>query len=259
MSGAPIVHVIHREVDEARFKLFDQKYKSANLDYKIVPAIDGHNTRELKPYLDLFPHNFWGGKMIKPGALGCFLSHREAWLQLVESDARYMVIAEDDSRPIANFGKQWAHYDAQMQKMDFLFLNDRTADWATPRFETIDRAIFQDQKSQVISKAGRAPGADGYVLSRRFAEELLRLVDGHGIVCGVDYFMLGALWKIRENYIPDLDEFRFIAKEFSSDPKTFKGKISRKPLFKMSRGLGSAIRHSETRDIAELRLELERR
>ncbi len=256
MSKAPIVHVIHRDKDEERLRFVQNRYESANLRYELISAIDGHQLENLRSHRNLLGLQFWDKTQIKPGAFGCFLSHRKAWQKLVESDEPYMIIAEDDTKPIGHFRTHWPKYEAHLEKVDCLFLNDRTSSWTSRNFENLNATILADRESRLISKSERAPGADGYALTRNFALELLRLSEKHGVICGVDWFMIGALWKMRENYYPDQEEFAFIHKYLGNEPKNCQGKFSGKPLFKMKGGMPSAISHNHKIKIQELREKL---
>lgn len=132
--------------------------------------------------------SFWGKDWIKPGAFGCFLSHRHAWEVMLQSGADHALIMEDDAELIAM---------PKRGTSDLTFVNDRFHAWTsfakkTPN-DTVEATLFA--LNQMCFRPShhdlpRAPGADGYLLSRKGAKYLLRSSLRDKVKLGVDWYLL---------------------------------------------------------------------
>lgn len=258
MNANGKIYVIHRDIDTARREFIEQKYLNADLNYQILPAVNGHDLLELRQFAPLIPTHFWGKPDIKPGALGCFLSHRRAWKSLYDSNEPFAIVAEDDSAPIRSFLKNWPKYQSQLERCDILFLNNRIASWTQKTFENINAAISgHENVKRILASPYQAPGGDGYALTREAARELLRLSEKYQCCCGVDWFILASAWDKRKRDVPQSFEFLYLLDRFADEGKSLKAKISGKPLFKLKKGLKSAIEHTNSVPIAKLKAELQ--
>ena len=204
------VLVINRAQDSARYTGFCEAAIKHGVSPRRIEAIDAHAPGFCAAdHAELIGPHFWGRAEIKPGALGCFLSHRRAWQYVAEHGCA--LICEDDARLTAGTDG----ICSEMAGADLLFCNDRLGDWARAAGFTSGAPETGDVVSGVSSGGGlsafglrAAPGADAYILTPDGAKRLLEITATQRIVCGVDWAMLWAgfghpNWVTRQT-IPEL-------------------------------------------------------
>jgi len=123
------------------------------------------------------------------GSVANGLSHLRAWRRLLETSEPYAIVFEDDAWPFADLaiGDELTRLLAA-SKADLLFVNERGCyRWweEDPRgFRTLASAIARADPRM------RAPGGDGYVVTRAGAQ---KLIDNHEIdrmLCPTDWQMV---------------------------------------------------------------------
>ncbi|MET3794136.1 glycosyltransferase family 25 protein [Aquamicrobium terrae] len=88
------VYYINLDRSPERRAWFTQQAEALGLDLVRVPAVDG---RELPAAeLDHWRQLSEGNKVLSPGEIGCYLSHRKAWEAVLAGDEKWAFIAEDD-------------------------------------------------------------------------------------------------------------------------------------------------------------------
>lgn len=214
---------------------------------KAVDARDGFDV--LRPHKDLVRDTFWEATTIKPGALACFISHRLAWKAFLESEAACGIFMEDDSRLMT----PPAAMDA-----DIVFLNDRLLTWA----ESFDAKTVPDLMALLakdgIPRGGRfakAPGGDGYLLTREGAQRCLERSEVDGVRCGVDWY----LSMLAGGCPPDGEsctEVAALRSMFGARGPTLTGAFAQTAHIENGRHWSSSLGHSHTLEIAALRAAL---
>ncbi|MCG8271051.1 glycosyltransferase family 25 protein [Aquamicrobium sp. NLF2-7] len=88
------VYYINLDRSPERRAWFTKQAEALGLDLVRVPAVDG---RELPAAeLDRWRQLSEGNKILSPGEIGCFLSHRKAWEMVLAGQEKWAFIAEDD-------------------------------------------------------------------------------------------------------------------------------------------------------------------
>ena len=83
------VLVINRDRDTERWDACRAASAAQGVDPHRIPAEDAHAPGfPFHDHADLIGDHFWGRDTIKPGAVGCFLSHRKAWRHVVDAGLR---------------------------------------------------------------------------------------------------------------------------------------------------------------------------
>jgi GR25 family glycosyltransferase involved in LPS biosynthesis len=156
------------------------------------------------------------------GALGCFLSHVRAWETIAASDSAMGIVLEDD---VVCSGLEVLAQVKLPADFEIVFLNDRTSinnknGIKTVKFDDLVTAdplyhldnaffdqIYEEKRDSpsgrrdlsfhaiidslgTIEKRGESVGGDGYLLSRRGARKLLRLLRTDGYFSHVDIRLL---------------------------------------------------------------------
>jgi len=151
------VYFINLDRSRERLDWFRRQTADMDIDLVRVPAIDAKELSgaEIERLRSLSS----GRNSLSAGELGCFLSHRKIWKKVVEDNAPWAFIAEDDihfSRDAGNFL--------------------RSDDWIPAGIDMI--------KAETALKRVEL-GAE--VLSKPFGHELRRLISYH--LCSGGYFL----------------------------------------------------------------------
>ncbi len=240
------VLVINRDRDRERWDRTLAACRAQGAQPERVPAVDAHDPEfTLGADADLIVDHFWGRDTIKPGAVGCFLSHRKAWQRVIDRGWPAALILEDDAdlvRPPAELT------DFLDGGFDLIFVNDRLADWAVAVDDT-GATPLPGVAARVAEAGGpkqlgvrRAPGADAYIVTAVGAAQLLAQTRTLGIVCGVDWAMV---WLSLGGGIPrrGIEELETLASLLSPTARPIRAGILSEPAAKL-RGGPSVLKHS---------------
>ena len=170
MSVGNQIPVFFINMDDAadRRDWFEAQALRLGLEVSRVAAVAG---RELPgETLDRLKASIRSGTPLGPNEIGCFLSHRKAWEQVIASGAEWAFVAEDDLHlgdgAAAYFRSTgWIPQDAELVKAETTFRRFHMQRQATP-------APDGRQLRQVYSLHG---GAGGYFISRKAAQDALDL------------------------------------------------------------------------------------
>ena len=191
--------LINRECDKVRLKAFDKKAKQFNINYIICKGIDctspGFN---FTPYKDKIAETYHNQNQILKGGIGCFLGHAEAW-KIFDADKKSDValICEDDARILGPLPASQKDFEIP-EDADLIFVNQRMGegllnDKYTKHFQNhsyikvpLITAISELLK---ITNPISGPGGDGYILTRKGVEKLLRIYSKCRIDVDVDWFL----------------------------------------------------------------------
>ena len=260
MKQLPPIFVINRAIDTQRKAAAEQNYQACDITPQFLEAVDGHgDLTYLAPYLEYLAEHFWGQTEIKPGAFACFMSHRNAWQRIVDQDLPYAIIAEDDSKPETDLHSKWdASYQA-FANFDLVFLNNRMSTWVETDddFQETNQAInYRLNQKDIRDHNYRAPGADGYFLTRKGAQILLDVSQEERVFCGVDWFMLACAWDskdVKHSHVKSISELKKIWKHRGPKPCMINAMIARDPWFTIDKTQNSSINHSQRVDIESFR------
>lgn len=187
------VLVINRDRDRERWDRTRAAARAQGVEPIRIPALDAHAPGfPFHRYAGLIGPTFWGRETIKPGAIGCFLSHRAAWSRVIEEGWPAALILEDDADLTEPPDRAAAALAGA--RCDLLFANQRMAGWITASglsgdVVALDRLVAALAPLGGPAAAGqtRTPGSDAYVLTREGARRLLAITQRTRIRCGVDW------------------------------------------------------------------------
>lgn len=107
------------------------------------------------------------GRLLKPGEVGCYASHFAVWRQFLDSEARQLVVFEDDVLVDWPAVEQLCHHDLAGHGIHVLKL------FAThPLRSRVAKYKLLSDHSHLLRILGHAFGTQAYVLTRRGAEAL---------------------------------------------------------------------------------------
>lgn len=192
------VYVINRAKDTERLQRFSKSCRRWGINFERVEGVDIQ-----KPigYLAQFSERIGRLCYNRPdfirGIYGCFLAHREAWRRVQSGGSEWALVCEDDARFLGPL-------PIPLESLvipggaEIVFANARMASGILGRercvgvgegleFIPIAQAL---QELLAVSPNINAPGGDGYFLSKKGAEKLLRIFDSWSMDFDVDWFML---------------------------------------------------------------------
>lgn len=143
-------YVINLKDSTNRLSEISNKLKHFGLEYKRIDAVDGRRSAstdfpEYNSKRSVDRH----GRELTGGEVACYLSHVRALLEFIDSDARQVLILEDDASFVTDFGAQVTELSTALENYknwDVVNLVECRSDWKHPAFEvsenTISRAYY---------------------------------------------------------------------------------------------------------------------
>lgn len=135
------------------------------LDLEFLKAIDGRilSEEERRAAFDFNRCMSLYGKELNAGEVGCALSHRKAYAQLLQSDQPYALILEDDITVIRDL------HALDLKQVDST-LNDKR-----PRVLMLSGDYWYYTKREPVVRLFSAAGAYAYVINRAAAQKILAI------------------------------------------------------------------------------------
>ncbi|WP_157760439.1 glycosyltransferase family 25 protein [Thiomicrorhabdus arctica] len=156
--------MINLERNPERLAFISHRLQSLGIDFERINAVDGYSFSE--EYLDEFRQNSLRPTGWIEGQIGCFLSHRKAWQQIMDGDEEYGVIFEDDLHIADSLGKvisdmTWIPAEADVVRLE------NTTNWVK-----LKKVGEVDQRDVcVVENDSWCAGA--YILSKKTAAFLV--------------------------------------------------------------------------------------
>ena len=158
--------VINLDRSPARLARIDRQLRGLGLDYVRVPAVDG---AALPPETleRLLARRRYFRELIK-GEVGATLSHRACWQRVVDTGLEWALVLEDDVDLAPEFAAVPAALDGLKPGWEMVRLSNG---WRRRHL----RPVASAGPFQLVSYFKIASGLQGYAVSRRGAEHLLRM------------------------------------------------------------------------------------
>lgn len=251
------VLVINRAADTERLATFRESADRAGIEPVRIEALDAHQPGfPFQDYANLLRDRFWDSDRVKPGAFGCFLSHRRAWQHVAYTGMAMALICEDDADFI-NSPEQLQEFSGKVPDADVIFANGRMAAWCTTRATGGLKPLPQVIADLAGLGGPRAlglkpsPGGDCYLVTLNGAKALLERTAAQGVVCGVDWAMVwngvGSVDASTAGAFPELE----ILSRTLRPLQPLKMFVLPEPVADQRGGI-SVLRHSVTVPIAKL-------
>ena len=179
--------LINLDKSKDRLSSIDQQLREQDIYYTRISAVYGKELPE--EFVDRiyppsnhatyrYPHE------LSRGEIGCFLSHRECWKTLIQSNEKWGLVLEDDIILSNNFKKVFdivKHIPENIHIVQLHYCD-------TP--VTISKTKIPLLDNHLIRRIYPAPmGTHAYLISREAAQEAL--AQSETIDCPVDNFMYG--------------------------------------------------------------------
>lgn len=129
------------------------------LDLSILTCL--FTQKALKEASNTVKIDFTHGQYMTRGAIGCALSHRKAWLNVVNNEDEKVLILEDDIYFDDNFTNKLNKYLNNIIDYDLLYLGYHYAN---------DQKILHENYSKPL---GIVYGLFGYIVNKKIAQKLL--------------------------------------------------------------------------------------
>ena len=158
------VFVISLSVSEDRRTAITRNLLELGIPFEFVDGIDGRNgldaENELLVDRDVIRRS--GRRIMDDAEFGCALSHIKTWRTMVERDLDWALVLEDDAtvlEPAVKYLEDGHYQLADITQLGYVRSYIRNRD---------RRPLFGEFSA--YPKIAHAPGAFGYVISRRLAE-----------------------------------------------------------------------------------------
>ena len=253
------VLVINRDQDTDRLTAFRTSADAHGTDFERIPAIDAHAPGfSWQSHAQMIGTHFWGRTDIKPGAIGCYLSHMRAWQHLLDTDLPRALICEDDAMFLRD-PAGIAGVVENLGPLDLLFVNRRLGSWAAATSREPSAALH-DVIAGLAAQGGpkanglkAAPGGDCYLLNQRGAARLLDMAQQQRVICGVDWAMVwNSLLGVSAGVGAAFPELGILAQHLPAPSSPLISRVLTTPVADQSGKGGSTIRHAITVPISEL-------
>lgn len=192
-------YVINLETSKTRLKNFLKYTDRYGLTFERIEAVDCRNQNfSFAPFRHLIGERFYDSEMFPRGSIGCFLSHRKAWLQLLASPFDWALICEDDAEAFGPMPKTIREFGFPADA-DLVYVNQRMAEpFLTKAHFAENRGrqfscypVFDVMRERFETNLGfDVVGAESYFLSKRGAQQLLNAYGTIGYKIHNDLFML---------------------------------------------------------------------
>ena len=177
MFPVPTIVISLRRAQNRR-KNAERELLDQGADWEILDAIDGLKLQNTPPEYNEKKVSRLLGFPLTLSEIGCFLSHREAWLNCIEKD-RTVLILEDDFVLVPSI------------KEAISYLLENQACWDVARLQGLTKTshtvITASDNFQIVSNKDDPLGATAYLLKPYSAKKLL--VDSNEIYEPLDHFL----------------------------------------------------------------------
>ena len=88
--------VVNMKRSSDRWKAIKEQLDQLQISARRIDAVDGKSLpdKEVKQLTSSVHYSM--GRELERGEIGCFLSHRKCWQELVDSGEKYALVMEDD-------------------------------------------------------------------------------------------------------------------------------------------------------------------
>jgi len=154
------------------------KLSELNFNTELFNGINGNTIDpiEMKPHFDFHWFN-----IAPPGTLGCALSHLSVWKEFLKTKKRYCLIVEDDIIFEKDFSQSHVVNLLKFtpKNFDLLYLGCFDSPIFQYAMSLLSNSGIFKKINEYINKPSVALATHSYIISRKGAKKLIRLLDGN--------------------------------------------------------------------------------
>lgn len=193
-----VVNLKHR-VD--RWQKFQENIpKDCVLEFEKFDAIHGIKLQSTAQLQQIFEHNDYH---MRPGLVGCLLSHVQLFVNLINSKYDAFIIFEDDIEFTPNFNMKFLNIIKQIQNTDCdcLFLGHHIKNLETQQHE-LDRETMPTvtKRSLYWSFTHSLGGTGGFIITKNGAQKFLDFLNRSGATNGIDTLLQKSAGELNVYY-----------------------------------------------------------
>lgn len=170
------VYLINLNYRKDRLEIFKNTYNFHNIDYEVIPAIDGNNLDINRLYKQQILGEYCMNTMNKnirdfhyeintKGAIGCYLSHIEVWKKIKENkNCNYGIIFEDDIDINNNI----------TEKVIYNYISNLPNDWDILLLNK-NRVVMTREKNNLF-KVSKFICTHSYIIKRSSIDKILKKI-----------------------------------------------------------------------------------
>lgn len=191
------IYLINLKKDRHRRVNSIKQLNDIGLRPNIISAYNGHQYDfPFYKYRNLSRGIWWDKNVFKPGAFACYLSHSKCWKMISTGDDSYGIILEDDIKVNKD---AFEKFNIDIKEFDIIFINfgvtrllklieykiDAQDNAFVPLNDVLTNLLINNKFENRLS-----PGSYGYIVSKKGASKLLKMMEREKICMGVDFAMI---------------------------------------------------------------------
>lgn len=192
-------YVINLDSSTDRWDAMNKRLLSLNIKAERISAVDGRKKTDKEIDEILYPMNYkfryLFPRLLSKAEIGCFLSHRKCWQDLVDSDEEWALIMEDD----LIISDRAAFY---MNDLSWLPDNIKICQLSThePNWSlwVKKEKIRLSNNDEIIMPLDKAHGTQCYVISKEVAIAALKYSEK--LLAPVDDYLFSPYFEINKLY-----------------------------------------------------------
>jgi len=166
-------YVINLDRSKDRLEHITRIFDEQGLVFERIAAVDGALLSD--EAFELLNENCVFPRKLSKAEIGCFLSHRECLRQIVQSDALYGAVFEDDILFSKNIKAILKNSDWIPNDTDIVKLDTNPIHCILGNSRPVNLGQISDISYQIMRLISKHYGAGGYILSRNCAKKLYEL------------------------------------------------------------------------------------
>jgi GR25 family glycosyltransferase involved in LPS biosynthesis len=164
--------VLNLDRSKGRMENARKQLLRENINYVRIPAVDGKmldlKDLEERNLLQFVPERT--GRKLTPGEVGCTLSHRKFWYEVIRRKLPIAIVLEDDFQISAGFLRSWEKILEDVpQDWDILYLGCRAQEESGCHAQKTNTTL--DGKFTIVTE-NCDPAAHAYAVNQRSARKL---------------------------------------------------------------------------------------
>lgn len=195
------IYLINLDSSKDRLELVSSQLNTLKLEFTRIPAVLGKTLpkeviKRISPNRFNFKYRSQFTRELLPSEIGCFLSHRNCWEELLKSSSDWALILEDDII-ISNRLNDIIHNLSWIPKTSNIIQLSTLID--EKRIYIKKNVNIQiNSELRLVSPVSGVLGSQGYLISRAAAEYAIKISEI--IPCPLDHFLFSPCFDFYKKY-----------------------------------------------------------
>ncbi len=170
------IFIINLKRNSKRKELMEKQLMEIEHNYEFFEAIDGSKLQNFTDYIDQHKCFQDLGRLLTAGEVGCWLSHKEIWEEMVAKNIEEACILEDDVLLDNNFNTILNQFSALITEKSILYYLQKNSVSNNEAFLPLSRLPHSKNYSLGIYK-WPGFGTQGYIINLSAVEQILAKIN----------------------------------------------------------------------------------